>query len=47
MEEDLLAQIFAIAGQRFSPLSLSRAQFMTGLLDAEGSVLRSPSEPHF
>jgi serine/threonine-protein kinase SRPK3 len=43
VEEDLLAQIFAVTGQRFSPQALSRAQRKDGILDAEGDIPRVSS----
>lgn len=43
VEEDLLAQIFAVTGQRFSRQALSRAQWKDGILDAEGMIPRVPS----
>ncbi|TEB32686.1 kinase-like protein [Coprinellus micaceus] len=46
VEADLLAQIFAVTGQRFSPQALSRAQRKDGILDAEGNLLRKKEPPH-
>ncbi|KAF5336508.1 hypothetical protein D9611_006586 [Ephemerocybe angulata] len=38
MEADLLAQIFAITGERYSKLTLSRAQWSDDILDEEGNL---------
>ncbi|KAF6761200.1 kinase-like protein [Ephemerocybe angulata] len=38
MEADLLAQIFALTGERFSKLTLSRAQWSDDILDEEGNL---------